>query len=167
MLDRSGSMDSCRDDTIGGFNAFVQDQKTLGGTLTLIQFDHMYTQVYDKIPIDEVAAMTRDTFVPRGATALLDAIGKMIKQVSETRKPIVAILTDGLENSSHEFTKSHIKDLIQQKTKEGWVFLYIGANQDAFSEAGSIGIAPGCSMNYDTNNTAGAFHTMSQAMSNI
>jgi hypothetical protein len=75
------------------------------------------------------------------------------------------ILTDGQENSSHNFTKSHIKDLIEQKTKDGWTFAYLGANQDAFAEAGSIGIAPGCTMNYDTNRTPDAMRVLSAAMS--
>ena len=75
------------------------------------------------------------------------------------------ILTDGLENSSHKFTKAHIKDLIEAKTKEGWTFAYLGANQDAFAEAGSIGIAAGCTMNYDGNRTPEAFTRLSAAVS--
>ena len=73
----------------------------------------------------------------------MDAIGRLIKEWKGTSNPSVVILTDGLENASHKFTKAHIKDLIETKTKEGWTFAYLGANQDAFSEAGSIGIAPG------------------------
>jgi hypothetical protein len=75
------------------------------------------------------------------------------------------ILTDGQENSSYKFTKAHIKDLIEQKTKDGWTFAYLGANQDAFAEAGSIGIAPGCTTNYDVNRTPAAFRALSAAMS--
>lgn len=165
ILDRSGSMETCLDDTIGGFNAFLRDQVVDGGTLTLIQFDHEYSLIYDKKPIGEVEPLNRETFKPRGSTALLDAIGKTVKSITDDRKPTIAILTDGLENASHMYTKSHVKDLVEQKTKEGWTFVYLGANQDAFAEAGSIGIAPSCTMNYDQRRTPDAFAALSQAMS--
>jgi Mg-chelatase subunit ChlD len=164
ILDRSGSMETCRDDTIGGFNAFLGEQKVEGGTLTLILFDHEYQVVYSAKPIEEVAPMTRDAFVPRGSTALLDAIGKTIKD-TPTGTPTVVILTDGQENSSHQYTKAHIKDLVEQKTKEGWTFVYLGANQDAFAEAGGLGIAPSCTVNYDVRRTPDAFRALSAAMS--
>jgi hypothetical protein len=165
LLDRSGSMESCWDDTIGGFNAFLAEQKATGGTLTLIQFDHEYQMTYERVKIDEVAALSHETYKPRGSTALLDAIGRLIKNWNGSSNPSVVILTDGLENSSHKFTKSHIKDLIEQKTKDGWTFAYLGANQDAFAEASSIGIAPGCTMNYDPNRTPDAMRVLSAAMS--
>lgn len=164
ILDRSGSMESCRDDTIGGFNSFVNSQKAFGGTMTLIQFDHEYLESYRDKPIDEVVPLTTTTFEPRGSTALLDAIGKTIKN-TKTDKPTVIILTDGQENSSHRYTKSHIKDLIEQKTKDGWTFMYLGANQDAFAEAGSMGIAPAMTMNYDVRKTPELFEALSQVVS--
>ena len=165
LLDRSGSMESCWDDTIGGFNAFINDQKAAGGTLTLIQFDHEYQVTCERNEIDDVTPLTRDTYKPRGSTALLDAIGRLIKGWKGSSNPSVVILTDGHENASKKFTKAHIKDLIEQKTKEGWTFAYLGANQDAFAEAGSIGIAPGCTMNYDANRTPDAMRVLSAAMS--
>jgi len=165
LLDRSGSMESCWDDTIGGFNSFLTDQKATGGTLTLIQFDHEYQVTYESTEIEKVASLTRETYKPRGSTALLDAIGQLIKSWKGSSNPSVVILTDGLENASKNFTKAHIKDLIEQKTKDGWTFAYLGANQDAFAEAGSIGIAAGCTMNYDANRTPDAFRTLSAAMS--
>jgi len=165
LLDCSGSMESCWDDTIGGFNSFLNDQKATGGTMTLIQFDHEYQMTYECIKIDEVAPLSRETYKPRGSTALLDAVGRLIKDWKGTSNPSVVILTDGQENASHKFTKAHIKDLIEQKTKDGWTFAYLGANQDAFAEASSIGIAPGCTMNYDANRTPDAMRVLSAAMS--
>jgi hypothetical protein len=165
LLDVSGSMESCWDDTIGGFNSFLADQKATGGTLTLIQFDHEYRVTCERTAIDDVTPLTRETYKPRGSTALMDAIGRLIKDWKGTSHPSVVILTDGLENSSHKFTKAHIKDLIEQKTKDGWTFAYLGANQDAFAEAGSIGIAPGCTLNYDANRTPDAFRALSAAVS--
>jgi hypothetical protein len=158
-------MESCRDDTIGGFNTFLTDQKALGGSLTLVQFDHEYIVTNSKTPIGEFPALSRETYKPRGSTALLDAIGQTIKKWDGGTTPSVVILTDGLENASTKFTKAHIKDLIKQKTKDGWTFAYLGANQDAFAEAGSIGIAPGCTMNYETTSTPDAFRRLSAAVS--
>lgn len=165
LLDCSGSMESCWDDTIGGFNSFLVDQKPTGGSLTLVQFDHEYQLTYERLKIDEVPPLSRETYKPRGSTALLDAIGRLIKEWNSPSNPSVVILTDGQENSSNNFTKAHVKDLIEQKTKEGWTFAYLGANQDAFAEAGSIGIAPGCTMNYDVRRTPDAMRTLSAAMS--
>ena len=165
LLDRSGSMESCWDDTIGGFNSFLSDQKATGGTLTLIQFDHEYQVTCERTNIDDIKPLTRETYKPRGSTALLDAIGRLIKDWKGASNPSVVILTDGLENASHKFTKAHIKDLIEAKTKDGWTFAYLGANQDAFAEASSIGIAPGCTMNYDGNRTPEAFNRLSAAVS--
>lgn len=165
LLDRSGSMESCWDDTIGGFNSFVKDQAALGGKLTLIQFDHEYLMSYENKPLKEVEPLTHETFKPRGSTALLDAIGRFIKGWKGSSNPSVVILTDGHENASHIYTKAHIKDLIETKTKEGWTFMYLGANQDAFAEAGSIGIAPGNTVNYDVNKTPEVFRALSATVS--
>lgn len=165
ILDRSGSMESCLTDTIGGFNAFLREQEPFGGTLSLVLFDHEITPVYTRLPIGEVEPLTQSTFQPRGSTALLDAIGRTIKNNWTRNTPTVVILTDGQENSSREYTKAHIKDLIEEKTRDGWTFVYLGANQDAFAEAGSIGIAPAATMNYDVRRTPEAFATLSAALS--
>lgn len=163
LLDRSGSMQSCWDDTIGGYNSFLEGQKGQGGTMTLIQFDHETLESYKDVPIDEVKPLDKDTYCPRGSTALLDAIGKVIKDGGDNR--IVIILTDGYENASHTYTKAHIKDLITNKEKEGWQFMYLGANQDAFAEGESMGIAPGRTLNFDVNKTPQLFATLSAAVS--
>jgi Mg-chelatase subunit ChlD len=165
ILDRSGSMQMCRDDTIGGFNSLVNDQKSLGGTMTLVQFDHEYLVSYESTPVNDVLPLNNETFQPRGSTALLDAIGKTLKLYADKPVATVVILTDGQENASTEYTKAHIKDLIDQKTKDGWTFMYIGANQDAFAEAGSMGIAPGCTMNYDARRTPEMFARLSATLS--
>lgn len=166
ILDRSGSMEACRDDTIGGFNAFVEDQKAQRpeDKLTLVQFDHEIVRTFENVPLKDVRPLTRETFVPRGSTALLDAIGDTIKGVSDPN-PMLIILTDGEENSSRTYTKAHIKDLMEQKQKDGWKVIYLGANQDAFAEAGSIGIAPANAMNFDRTQTPDAFRTLSATVS--
>jgi hypothetical protein len=165
LLDCSGSMESCWDDTIGGYNALVKEQAEFGGTMTLVQFDHEYNVTYENKPIGEVEPLTRETYKPRGSTALLDAIGQTIKECKTAMLPTIIILTDGLENASKKYTKAHIKDLIFERQKDGWQFLYLGANQDAFAEAGSMGIAPTCTMNYDATKTPDAFRHLSAALS--
>lgn len=165
LLDCSGSMETCWDDTIGGYNSLVREQAEFGGTMTLIQFDHEYQVTYENKPIGEVEPLTRETYKPRGSTALLDAIGRAIKECRTDMIPTVIILTDGHENASKTYTKAHIKDLITERQKDGWQFVYLGANQDAFAEAGSIGIAPGCTMNYDVTRTPEAFTQLSAALS--
>jgi hypothetical protein len=165
LLDRSGSMETCWDDTIGGYNAFIKEQAPLGGDMTLVLFDHEYTEVYTRRPMADIEPLTRETYTPRGSTALLDAIGRTIKEWNAETAPTVIILTDGLENASTKFTKVHIKDLIDVKTAEGWQFVYLGANQDAFAEARSIGIGAGHTLNFETTRTPEVFRALSAALS--
>lgn len=155
MLDRSGSMQSCVDDTIGGFNAFVESQKSFGGTMTLCLFDHEFEILYDKVPIDQVVPLTNDTYLPRGGTALHDAMGQVLK-MNLSDDAMVIILTDGEENSSRSYTSAHVKDLVDSKS---WKFVYLGANQDAVLTAQGLGI--NTSMDYDTSRTPELFRALS------
>ena len=162
LLDCSGSMESCWDDVLGGFNAFVKDQDPTR-TLTLIQFDHEYSVTYENLNMPDVPPLTRETYKPRGSTALLDAVGKCRKMC--TVPGIIVIFTDGLENASKTYTKAHIKDLVEHRQKMGWTFVYMGANQDAFAEAGSMGIGHEHTLSYDSNNTPEAMRQLSQTVS--
>jgi uncharacterized protein YegL len=155
LLDRSGSMQSCVDDTIGGFNAFVESQKSFGGTMTLCLFDHEFDVVYDKVPIDQVVPLTKETYMPRGGTALHDAMGQVLK-MNLSDDTMVIILTDGEENSSNKYTAAHVKDLVDTKP---WKFVYLGANQDAVLTAQGLGI--NTSMDYDTSKTPELFRALS------
>ena len=145
ILDRSGSMSNMLDDTIGGFNAFIDSQKEVGGTMSLYLFDNEFEVVYEDQPIETVAHLSKATFVPRGSTALHDAIGNVISKlnkssISPDTLVKIIIMTDGFENASTKYTAHHIKDLIEIHTKNGWDFMYIGANQDSIFEAGKLGI---------------------------
>jgi len=153
-------MNDCRGDVVGGFNSFVKDQNP-ESRITLIQFDHEYTVSYSDVSVSDISPLTFETYSPRGSTSLLDAIGKMLKQTKGPR--IVVIFTDGLENSSKIYTKAHIKDLIDERQRKGWTFIYMGANQDSFSEAGSIGIQS--AFNYDVAHTVDAFAALSATVS--
>ncbi len=157
ILDRSGSMESVRQDAIGGFNTFMDDQKQVDGEarVTLVQFDNEYETVFENTPIHELPTMDENTFVPRGTTALLYAVGRTIDEVGkrldatpEDGKPekvMVAILTDGFENASHNMKPSYDNDKIKQmidhqKSKYGWEFIFLAAGVDAWSQGGLMGI---------------------------
>jgi Mg-chelatase subunit ChlD len=150
IIDRSGSMESIQDDAIGGFNAFLAAQKALPdeARLTLVLFDHEYDLLYDSVPIRDVKPLTAETYVPRGKTALFDAIGRSIGTVHTRRAAnaggpvIVCVLTDGQENASTEYRQAQISDIIRRHREElGWEFVFIAANQDAFATAERMSIA--------------------------
>jgi len=164
LLDRSGSMDVCRDDTIGGFNVFVDAQRQYGGSMTLVLFDHEVNVLYENTPIEDVKPLDHETFVPRGGTALFDAIGHVLK-MDLPRESTVIILTDGDENSSRTYTSQHLKDLIDIKqTKEDWSFIYLGANQDTIMNAANLGIRT--SVGFDAGKrTPELFRALSQTVS--
>jgi len=163
ILDRSGSMESIREDTIGGANAFLADQKQQPGeaTLTLVQFDNQdpYEVIHQFAPLAQVPALTRETYVPRGGTPLLDALGRGIndveKQVADLpedarpAKILVAVVTDGAENASHEFRKEQIVKMIGQKRDGGsWDFAFLSADLDAINEAGALGVDVSSRLSY-------------------
>lgn len=161
VLDRSGSMGGVIDDTIGGFNHFLEEQKNAPGeaTLTLVQFDTMYDFVHTNKRLQDVPALDRKTFVPRGGTALLDAIGRTVNEtgaflsgLSEDERPaqvMFVIITDGEENQSREFSRERVFEMItHQREVYSWQFVFLGANQDAIQSGASLGIGAGSSLGY-------------------
>lgn len=161
VLDRSGSMNSVKSDTIGGFNHFLNDQKQAPGeaTLTLAQFDHVYEVVHDHVEIHCVPPLDDRTYQPRAGTALLDAIGRTIDSLGarlaampEQDRPgkvICVILTDGMENASRQYSSEKVFEMIgHQQEKYGWEFVFLGANQDAIATAARMGIHAGSSLTY-------------------
>jgi len=176
ILDRSGSMESCKESTVAGFNEFIRTQKQLRGeaTVKLVQFDDQYETVFDK-RLEDCPELTQQTFVPRGSTALLDAQGRTIAELgrelaalSEDERPskvIVVTLTDGLENASKQYNLHQIGETIrEQRDKYGWDFVFLGANQDAVATAAAMSIPPASAMSYSTSK-AGIAATMA-AVSN-
>ena len=159
VLDRSGSMTDCLSDTIGGFNTFLKEQDP-DTVLSLTLFDNEIKELYKKA-VRDIEPLTTKTYVPRGGTALLDAIGHVIKSVPADETPSVVILTDGFENSSTKHTKLHINDLIEEKRKAGWTFVFLAANQDAIQSAKEIGIGPESALTFSPQNVSGAFRTVS------
>lgn len=149
IMDRSGSMSGSEEDTIGGFNSFIQKEmkKEQNTKVTVILFDHQYEVLYKRKPIHEVKKLTEDEYWVRGSTALLDAIGKTINTLDKEidNKTLVVIMTDGYENASIEYTKQQIKNLI---ANHKWEFLYIGADIDSYAEAANFGFKKSRVANY-------------------
>ena len=175
VLDRSGSMAECRAEAENGLNHLIAKQKEEPGDaiFTLVQFDTEYAFVHKGVPIREVPLCR---LVPRGMTALLDAVGRSIAEAGERLKTmpegerpglvVFVIVTDGQENSSHEFTKPQIKKMIEhQQSVYGWKFVFLGANQDAFAEAHSLGIEAGGVSPFSVSHSEFAFRGTSDVLS--
>ena len=151
ILDRSGSMGGRENDVVNGVNAFIEEQKKLPdpASIAFVRFDTEAVERFRPMQaLSEVKPLERGEYQPRGGTPLLDAVGKTIVQLDDdwkAEKPercIVVIVTDGEENSSCEYTKAKIKALIDARQASGkWAFIYLGANVDAFHEAGQMGIS--------------------------
>ena len=177
VLDRSGSMAACRAEAESGLNQFVkaQKEKAADAAFTLVQFDHEYEVVHDAKPIRDVPHCS---LVPSGTTALLDALGrtiistgKRLEATPEDKRPglvVFVILTDGHENASREFKMAQIKEMVEhQREKYGWQFTYLGANQDAFTEAHGMGIPVAASANYVGQSTDKAFAAAASNLSRM
>lgn len=147
VIDRSGSMDFMRTEAINGFNKFLEDQKKDGtdDVLTFVQFDHEYDVITVREPLDKVKPIDQSSYVPRGTTALNDAIGKTIANTVDWSRPedktIFMVLTDGHENASKEYSKEHLKRLIEHhESKYGWEVIYVGPDVNAFDVGAGYGV---------------------------
>lgn len=154
LLDRSGSMNAHKVETVSAVNSYLGKlQKQFKGRFTLTQFDSESIDiVHDNVKIKEIPHLTEHGYQPRGMTPLLDAIGKTMRAMEGKTEGfeniIFAIVTDGQENHSKEFKLADVRALIEEKRKSGWEVSYLGANVDAFHEAGQIGIPAGKALNY-------------------
>lgn len=154
LLDRSGSMEKIKSDMENGLNNYIKKQKEdfPKTKFTFVQFDTEYEILLNAVDIKSVKRLKLE---PRGCTALLDAIGQTINTVKSRindlkTKPqlLFVVVTDGLENSSHEFNKKQVLDMIKAQQDQKWDFVFLGANQDAIAEGGSIGINVGSTLTY-------------------
>lgn len=156
VLDRSGSMAAVAEDIVGGFNEYLarQQQEKGDARVTLVQFDGQdpFEVLVDGLDIHRVRPLTRDSYRPRGNTPLFDAVGRMVARLDtevvyrrDHRLPaedqVVVIITDGLENASREHTRQSIFATVEQHRRDGWVFVFLGAEQDAFAEGTRLGVA--------------------------
>jgi hypothetical protein len=138
LLDRSGSMGGLESDSIGGFNAFIENQRKLEGKtlVTGVLFDDQYEVVWNGAEAEKVK-LTAEEYYVRGCTALLDAIGKTILDVGYR----LSKTNEDNRPASREYTYKKVKELIKhQQEKYNWEFIFLGANIDAEKEADSLGI---------------------------
>ena len=170
LLDETGSMQSIKDDTIGGFNAYIESLKTDPRPLkfTLLKFDSNHVEkVYVGTPIADVQPLTPDSYHPGAATPLIDATYKAIQATdavvsahADAPHVLVVVQTDGQENCSTEHTRAELAQLVKEKTAQGWGFVFLGAGIDAFAEAGSLGFSVHNTLSYSRQHTQQTFGAM-------
>lgn len=161
VLDRSGSMGHLTGDTIGAYNAYLDEQKGFDGEtkISTVLFDDKYELLFNGVSIDE-AYLDHEKYYVRGMTALYDAVGKTILDVGnrlahtpEEERPekvIFIITTDGYENASKEFTQKVVKEMIEhQQSKYNWKFMFFGANIDSATTAEAIGISRNMAVDFE------------------
>ncbi len=154
ILDRTGSMESIKHDTIGGFNSFIAAQKALPtpATFTLVQFDSQepFEVIHKFVDIQLVRDLTGQTYMPRASTPLYDAVGRGINDLKagmgalpealRPKKVVIVIVTDGQENASREFTGKQVRKMIADAKKAGWQFVFLSADESAISDSSSLNI---------------------------
>ena len=153
LLDETGSMASCKRETVAGFNDFLSEQRAQQGTclLTLTKFDTSGQKTpYMDVDVNMTPNMLEDWFIPGGGTNLRDTIGSRLlslKQRLETWsvKPnvLIVVMTDGDDNASQTHSEQNIQSAIQSYMNEGWTFVYLGADQNALSTGNRLGFPEG------------------------
>ena len=182
ILDRSGSMAGLVSDTIGGFNAMIEKQKKTEGTVLVstVLFDHESVVLHDRVPLAKIRPMTSADYMPRGSTALFDALGGAIRHIGNIHKyarredvpdkTLFVITTDGMENASHHYDRRRIREMIERQTRRfGWEFLFLGANIDAAETAEGIGITRDHAVDFvpDAYGTQKNYAAVSEAVTQI
>jgi uncharacterized protein YegL len=182
VLDRSGSMQCLAGETIEAFNGFLAEQKAQAGevTFSLVQFDDEYETVQSGVPLGSAAPLTEDTFVPRGSTALLDALGLTIDRlgarlaaIAEPDRParvVVVLMTDGQENASRHYGKDQVTRMVREQEKRyAWTFIFLGAGLDAIAEAARLGMSVNMASGYraDGSGIAGAYRSLSRNVTRV
>ncbi len=151
IIDESGSMQSIKKEAIDSVNETIQTIRTAQKKheeqehfVSLVTFNDDVKTVHDCVPVSEVTELTSETYQPACCTALYDAMGLSVnalrKKVADVDKVLVTVVTDGYENASKEYSGKAIKALVDELKAKGWVFAYIGANQDVEAVAASISI---------------------------
>ena len=162
IIDKSGSMAGFESDTVGGFNATVEGQRTGEGRVYVssVLFDTESRVLHDRVDIEDVKPMTKEDFRVGGCTALYDAVGDAIKHIASIHKyarpedvpehTIVIITTDGMENASNRYSAARVKEMIEcRRENYNWEFIFLAANIDAVGTAENIGIKRERAVNYN------------------
>lgn len=144
VLDETGSMDIVKNETIDGYNEYVNSlRKQKGTAMLLVRFNSHAITVGEPESIQKATVLSSDNYIPDAMTPLYDAVGEAIRKVEDVVKNenvIVVIMTDGLENASRVYKRETLFSLVTEKEKSGWKFVYLGANQDAYAAGLSFGV---------------------------
>ena len=180
ILDRSGSMSGLESDTIGGYNSMIEKQKKEEGEalISTVLFDGQTDVLHDRVPLDKISPITEKEYYVRGSTALLDAVGGAIHHIGNVHKyareedvpekTLFIITTDGMENSSRQYSYDKVKKMIEkQKEKYHWEFIFLGANIDAVGVADRFGVDRQHAVRYECDSTGTAlnFQVMNKMVS--
>jgi hypothetical protein len=154
LLDETGSMQSIREDTLGGLNRFIEEQQAAAeeeGTeidMTLWTFNSRARETrFEAVPIEEAGPLSPEDYAPRAQTPLIDAsvetisLAEMRAAEDDPDQVVVALLTDGKENASAENTSEELEALIEKKREAGWEFVFLGVGIDAWDASRESGYA--------------------------
>lgn len=178
VIDKSGSMADLTDDTIGGFNSVLAEQREKDGEVLVstVLFNQASTVLHDRVPIREVEPMTREDYRAGGSTALIDAIGGAVHHIDTIHRyarredvpehTLFVITTDGMENASTRYSADEVRRTVGRRQEDGWEFIFLGANIDAAETAKRYGMRADRSVNYhnDARGTEVKFRAMSRAI---
>jgi uncharacterized protein YegL len=181
ILDRSGSMTTCLDDTLSGFNEQIQMIRDLQRRhpdqefrVSLTTFNHLVDHPLVDVRVDDVSPLTTEQYRPDGCTALLDAIGEGVLNLKARRSAeldadeataVVVILTDGHENASRLFAAQGISTLIRElEATDQWTFSFMGATRDALEVAKSMNIRAENAVHFNTSDMKSTMREVAFAM---
>ena len=182
ILDQSGSMSGLEEDTIGGFNSILEkqrDNKENDVVVSVVLFNNKTDVIYNRVPIEDVKPLSKSQYVVGGSTALLDAVGGAIDHIvrvhlllgkkDQPSKTMFVITTDGQENSSRRFSKHTIHRMVSEKQEDGWEFMFLGANIDAYKSAKEYGFRSERVSNYmhDGEGVRNLYESLNVAVSDL
>ena len=161
LLDRSGSMAKIQNESIDMVKNYIKEQKKIKDKeiyLSIYHFDDKFEKHVENLNIQEYNE-DKYVLIPRGWTALYDAIGITINSIGEKlsllseeerpEKNFIIVLTDGENNMSKEFSPDKIKEMIKhQEDKYNWSFIFLGANLDSYKEGSKLGYSYGNTINW-------------------
>ena len=168
VLDRSGSMSNCVDQTIDALNGYLigMQKENTEGVVTISLFDSQSITIgIDKVQIKDLSPLDYSFLDPRASTPLYDAIGAAIYEhsnyeVTKEDKKVLVIVTDGLENASREYSGEAIKKLVEEKEEAGWLIVYLGSDHDIYKQTRMMGIDSKRSIRYSKGKSDSAFKSV-------